>query len=524
MAIQRNRLLLEAVYPNEIEKKQTNQAISSLFGNRDFIELYEGKGANATPNWKYQYHKVYLPTERAKQIEENLAEDVKNFRVPSISNLSLEKTNEFSVEGILVLTGSMNSKKQAFVFFKAISPEIIDVPNDLSEEDVNKHLVNRFNDDDQLTQWQKSAFQKDKPEKDSRKRDGLLSSGEPVFFLREGENNRLSFFGRARMFRLPYLKTPLDFVPNELRKAEQIDFAESIFGYTKKAGDGKAKAFSSKVFVTDARLKPNQSNIFLPNIVPSILASPKPTAFQHYLVQTTDVKDNLFHYGNKTPDETVIRGHKLYWHRGKISENDIKVKPNSPNVDGSGKVDEFSKVHTQFTPVKPDILFEFKVYFENLSNEELGALCWVLKPQGETDKTYYQKIGMGKAFGMGAVHLEADFYLENRVSRYTTLFSENNWEKSNFKADVEKWKCFSDAFEKKILTETQSDKNTLCEVERIKMLLKILEWKDEMEDENIKTTSDFESENNDFKERRVLPNPLFTNRATIRKIVIPKKT
>lgn len=492
-AIQRNRILLEAVYPDEIEKSVANRTISSLFGNGNFVELYKGNGANATPKWEYQHHKIYLPKERVEQIAENSSEDVKNFRVPSIDRMSLEKTDEFSVEGVLVLTGSINSKKRAFIFFEIENAEKLSVPNDLSEEDSNKHLVNRFNDDDQLTKWQQEAFPKNKPENDSRKRNGLLKSGEPVFFLREGENNKLSFFGRARMFRLPYLKTPFDFVPSDLRQVEQVDFAEAMFGFTKKEGIGKSKAYSSRVFISDATLKPNQTDIFLHKIEPSILASPKPTAFQHYLVQTTDVKDDLFHYGNN--GKTVIRGHKLYWHRGKVEANDLK---------SSEVIAADSKQHTQFTPVKSETTFEFKVYFENLSNEELGALCWILKPQGKGEN-YYQKLGMGKAFGMGAVHLEADLYLENRVSRYTNLFDESNWNKGKTKADLENWKCFSSAFEKKILVGIQSDKETLSEVERIEMLLKMLEWTENIQNAQIKRTLTLE----EFKERQILPNPLY---------------
>src|SRR5262249_32574431 len=146
--------------------------------------------------------------------------------------------------------------------------------------------------------------------------------------------------------------------------------------------------------------EPNsQTDIFLVKdpIAPPILATPKPTAFQHYLVQTSDIKDTLKHYGNGTPHETVIRGHKLYWHRGKVKTEDISTEP-----------DEKSKQHTQFKPVKPEVNFEFKIYFENLSNEELGALCWILRLQGESEKTYLHKLGMGKAFGMGAVELKAD--------------------------------------------------------------------------------------------------------------------
>ena len=64
---------------------------------------------------------------------------------------------------------------------------------------------------------------------------------------------------------------------------------------------------------------------------------------QHYLVQITDIKDNLFHYGNETPDKTVIRGHKLYWHRGKVERSDLQAKPNTPKVNANGAIDKDMK-------------------------------------------------------------------------------------------------------------------------------------------------------------------------------------
>jgi hypothetical protein len=64
------------------------------------------------------------------------------------------------------------------------------------------------------------------------------------------------------MMRLPYLHTPIDFVPEDLRREEDLDLAEAIFGYTKSRGEGKARAYASRVFVGDALLEPGQSNIW----------------------------------------------------------------------------------------------------------------------------------------------------------------------------------------------------------------------------------------------------------------------
>lgn len=59
--------------------------------------------------------------------------------------------------------------------------------------------------------------------------------------------------------------------------------------------------------MTNAELNPGQSDIWLPadeqdgTLVPRILASPKPTSFQHYLTQhAPDNKTELDHYDSPT--------------------------------------------------------------------------------------------------------------------------------------------------------------------------------------------------------------------------------
>lgn len=255
----------------------------------------------------------------------------------------------------------------------------------------------------------------------------LLREGDPLFYLVD-DRDKLVFFGPTKMFRLLYLYSTVDFIPGGLRSFSDIDYAEAIFGYTKgdqiKAPQGdKARAYAGRVFVTDATLLSPSDDIWLSEkpIVPKILSSPKPTAFQHYLVQP-DSKDprDLKHYGSKPVEETVIRGHKRYW----LQEN-----PSIQQIEDSDAPDN-STQHTQFKPLKAGVQFKFRIYFENLSDEELGALCWTLHPFApENDSIEYcHQLGMGKPFGMGAVKLEATLYLTDRKKRYSALCNGNAWE------------------------------------------------------------------------------------------------
>jgi len=171
-----------------------------------------------------------------------------------------------------------------------------------------------------------------------------LSDGSPCFYLLDGKNN-LVFFGPTMLFRLPYYYSPRALLPQShksvdiLRAAKfsenvpvekfqklvgaeyNIDLAEALFGYVGKQKDNKnlkqgdkAKAYRHRVSISDAELLSNQNNLWYSQspVQPKILSEPKPTTFQHYLVQDTDDKKELNHYDS---ENAHLRGHKFYWHK-----------------------------------------------------------------------------------------------------------------------------------------------------------------------------------------------------------------
>lgn len=361
----------------------------------------------------------------------------------------------------------------------------------------------------------------------------LRSTGDPLFYLLDQSNN-LVFFGPTMLFRLPYKKSIKDFIPVSISQSQTIDYADAIFGFVGHVAEDsqnnlnhnpKEKSYASRVFVTDAQLKDtNQNGIWLSqnSIVPKILAGPKPTSFQNYLVQTnSDDKKALNHY-DSSASETVIRGYKKYWHQNNKTAAQIRAKHPSEdptldpktatqfeNVNGCWQVKFNSTQHTQFKPLRSEVEFKFKIHFENLSNKELGAMCWILNPPNNNPNTipYYHHLGMGKPLGMGAVKLDAELHLANRQERYKSLFSDDNWQLGENKI-VEK---LSDQitlqnlikdFEQDILRKLGQQESKLSDLERIRMLLKMMEWPgpqlDQINYMEIKQ----------FKDRPVLPDPL----------------
>lgn len=218
-------------------------------------------------------------------------------------------------------------------------------------------------------------------------------------------------FGHTAMFRLAYEKTIAEHIPNILTSNNPTtDFAEAIFG---RSENDKQKALVGRVQFEDAYFSGDQAIEFEKEASAKILSSPKPTTFQHYLVQETAEPKKRSHYNNGT----TLRGYKQYWHQ---KGGDWQEPPYSKSLqDDKGKSLD-KQQHTKIKPVKANQKFSGKIHFENLTSEELGALLFALDlPAG-----HYHKIGMGKPLGLGSIYIKPTLFLSSRKNRYSDLFAE----------------------------------------------------------------------------------------------------
>jgi CRISPR-associated protein (TIGR03986 family) len=394
-------------------------------------------------------------------------------------------------QAIVVKTGLMGRKHQEFVFGMPETDPKKAVP-------IEQVLVDAYKD--QLTESQQELLGDD----------GVLQDWQPVFYLME--NDKLAFFGHAMMFRLPYLSTPKNMLPEVLRDGTQTDLAEALFGYVEKTKcNSRPVARAGRLFFGDARFESAQNGIWISEnpITPKVLGSPKPTTFQHYLVQDKskghdpNVKQQLAHYDTSI-QETTIRGHKFYWHMDNVNLNEVREEPK--------KIAKSPKQHTRIKPVNSGVTFCFRIYFESLCDFELGALIWALTLPGEADKDYCHSLGMGKALGLGAVKITPTLYLSDRTARYTELFAGSNWnlgekQESNLQQFVRAFETF---VIEGLDSRERGQARSLKEVERIKMLLKMMEWPGP--DRSL--TEYMTIEPNEYKERPVLPDPLHINEPT----------
>lgn len=204
----------------------------------------------------------------------------------------------------------------------------------------------------------------------------------------------------------------------------------------------------------------------------------------------------------------------MYWHKG-----------DRPDIQANATELKHPKQLTFVKPVQAGVRFQFKVHFENLRPEELGLLWWALALPGEPGKQYRHKVGMGKPLGMGSVAIKPRLFITKRTNRsqternnqegvagrYERLFSDQKWyEAEQIVTDAQP---YVEALNHYLLHDRGLGvrQNSLLELERIQMLLIMLEWH-EGTPEWLAKTRYMEIEHgpkkiNEYKERPVLPDP-----------------
>jgi CRISPR-associated protein (TIGR03986 family) len=490
-------------------------------------------------------------------------------------NLS-ENCDTYNLKGVLVTSGNMldtvrttEKERKALLRRKegrkyhyiVLNADNSATPIEISADAIRYYLGS-------LTDFQKGKPFKENPKNPFNEKMGFLEPGRPVFYCQsKTQPSVVTLFGQSPNFRIPYspdnngqAASAFDFIPKKISESDTIDLADAIFGFVRRRkekieqdlGETKTnnqeKSRAGRVFFTDAQYQADEDGIWLTNdtITPHILASPKPTTFQHYLVQTDSEKKNLTHYASKPNEDTVIRGNKLYWHQGNVGINQIKTDATEDEIK-----DKQSQ-HTEIKPIKAGVSFEFTIYFENLSDVELGALLWVLTLSVEdaekikllslgTKEKYRLSLGMGKPLGMGAVMIEKyqlvlnERYRNEPKQRYTQLFDGDEWLSGEYVAGIDEHAKCIHRFEEYIINgisktgypqnnsdEENSEKLKLKDIPRIQMLLAMLRWdifppatrtrymeieRDVEKDYLCSTVKQGDKTVNEYKCRLVLPTP-----------------
>lgn len=234
-----------------------------------------------------------------------------------------------------------------------------------------------------------------------------------------------------------------------------------VFGMTSKS-EGEKDALASRIRCTDAELISTLTGSHYADnydiyVLPET-AGPQPSTVEFYTKPPfTDENDKAYgegywtydymrvkkkdHWNNKDNGKAVeskrlpenmpqIRGRKFYWHSKKLLKS---VKKEDPVVGRNAMQQRVRALRESETDKKR--WFRFRVYFKQLSKEELARLRWVLD-FGETDARspeYAHKMGHGKPLGFGSVRIKIESLYFMKMDRKTGRLS---MEKSKTLKDI----------------------------------------------------------------------------------------
>lgn len=178
----------------------------------------------------------------------------------------------------------------------------------------------------------------------------------------------------------------------------------------------KEKALASRLRFTDSDIIKG-AQFASPGILP-ILGSPRISSSEFYLKRPkgNPVFWNYDYYYDSDKNtklyDPILKGRKVYW-LGKSMALDPQMTEEIYDREGNLRVTVATSNLKQRTAVRSlkKGKTTFKVFFEDLTEEELACLlfCLHLKDfKTEDEDQVYHRIGRGKPYGMGAVEIQVD--------------------------------------------------------------------------------------------------------------------
>ncbi len=192
-----------------------------------------------------------------------------------------------------------------------------------------------------------------------------------------------------------------------------VSIAEQLFGYVEQRNNGQeypksARALAGRLRLQDAQLHPADQQFPLePSVTLKVLDSPKPPSPSMYFKRGEKMAgdSNFIAKDELRKGRFLPQGRKFYLHRLGDDERPWVTRHPDETIDQKSIV----------TPLRSGLIFYFHIDFFNLSSQELGLLCYALRPT----QSFRHKLGMGKALGLGRVRIDpAGLFLIERSNRY----------------------------------------------------------------------------------------------------------
>ncbi len=322
-----------------------------------------------------------------------------------ISKRVTEFGNKGSKSGYLLIGDDFPRKHFENIF--ANTKEIVCSDNDRLEDSVNAYnkILKYYNDSKINKSAKKQTFYADS-HIDTNNHDRVY----PVWYKKVEENIYLS---PACIGRYIYQNKLTDFIRNYKPCTSKDCACEacSMFGFVNDGVLSSSVRFSDAVFTGS---KPEYNKI----TTLKELSGPKITSMDMYthlvegesgLFWTYDFFIDGQKYRILDKDALLLNGRKFYYHS---KENYEAEQDKNNNV--------MTERNTTVRPLKgcESNKFEFDVYFEHISEEQLKKLLVVLSLRGN-DSEYAYKLGTGKPLGMGSVKIKVDDVFIRQIDKDT---------------------------------------------------------------------------------------------------------
>ena len=365
-ASRKNIIISDRGIPRRISHRQIdekyNTTFCSIFSNPSTLK----NEAKRSSLYKYELLRNQSLTNNFSELRVNNSN--------TVDNRKFVKFDPNGTPGTLVLTGQAsrrdpsksgqnNGKYYEFVFMQK---EIASYTFDIFEENgLYEDFCFIYKDSKEWNYWHNK-----------------MSNGEsiPVFFL--VIDNKIQHLGLSFLYKLPFRNRINAYLGNA-HSSTRRDLADCIWGCLDSNDGLKGRVSISHAMCLKSITFPEQN---------PYCASPKPTYYPIYLNQigTNGIMEDRFK--TMLDSDAKIKGWKRYPVREQVTTNFTIPQGQENNT-------------SPFRPLDKGSLFECRIIFHNLKEEELGALIDSIELKDDC----WHSIGFAKPHGYGAVKMKIDY-------------------------------------------------------------------------------------------------------------------
>lgn len=212
-----------------------------------------------------------------------------------------------------------------------------------------------------------------------------------LFFYRSDKDGEVVDFGPTPYFRVFHNYNIKYGIRQQTIGKGKYDYTSSLFGFVKEDDKEQEAHYEGRLNFMNCLLPKTDDVVAKERAV--VLMNPKPTAFQLYLVQKqTGDTNQLITYNDS---QFELRGRKFYW-----KKKGVQTTAELKNMNTVSKIRPLMPLSSD--KIKPKKYFRGEIYFENLTEAELGLLlCGMQYKSSDTDL-----LGHGKPYGYGRIKFE----------------------------------------------------------------------------------------------------------------------